>query len=236
VFEAAKKLNEVKSMKGIERYFKQIAQSARTNTNDKNAHVDDFLGSVDIHLDDIPSIGQEKWYELEGKSEKSRVTGTIRLRVKLATREDRGDVPDDDNWNDFKQQLKLISIFIDRELSKLEAEGGAAVWNGQFCREAETILHQHAIQGDMTDFQIAIWFVVLSFLKYYKKQIDLFIFDCKAVGLHLAASTCKRSCLSSCCLRSKRRLTGHGIARLHRVKKPIRCASLLTCLSSTASI
>jgi BAI1-associated protein 3 len=159
VFEAAKKLNEVKSIKGLDRYFKQIAQSARTDHADKNAHVDDFLGSVDIRLDDIPSNGIEKWYELEGKSERSKVTGSIRLRIKLATREDScGSIlhasAEEDNWNDFKQQIKLMSIFIDHELAKHE---DSVNWNGQFCREAETILHQHAIQGDVTDFQLAIW-------------------------------------------------------------------------------
>jgi BAI1-associated protein 3 len=159
----------VKSIKGLDRYFKQIAQSARTSQDDKNAHVDDFLGSVDIRLDDIPSNGLEKWYELEGKSERSRVTGSIRLRVKLATKEDHrrgGDgsslaLPssEEDNWNDFKQQIKLISIFIDHELAKQES---SVSWCGQFCREAETILHQHAIQGDITDFQIAIWYLSLN--------------------------------------------------------------------------
>ena len=49
VFEAAKKLNEVQGFKGLNRYFKQIAQSARTNSND-GSHVDDFLGSVNIKI------------------------------------------------------------------------------------------------------------------------------------------------------------------------------------------
>ena len=140
-------------MKGLDRYFKQIAQSARTNKREKDAHVDDFLGSVDIRLDDIASNGTEKWYDLEGKSEKPKVSGQIHLRLKLATKEDRGQ-PEDDNWNDFKQQEKLISIFIDHESTK---NGDLKNWKGTFSREAETILHQHAIQGDLTDFQLAIW-------------------------------------------------------------------------------
>ena len=156
MFEAAKKLNEVKGLKGLDRYFKQIAQSARINKADKDSHVDDFLGSVNIRLDDLPSNGVERWYDLEGRSEKSKVEGKIRIRLKLATREDRG-VPEEDNWNDLNQHEQLLSIFMDYEIQRTGGKSSKE-WRVDLGREAETILHQHAIQGDVTDFQLAMWY------------------------------------------------------------------------------
>ena len=50
VFEAAKKLNQVQGFKGLNRYFKQIAQSARNNSCNEGSNIDDFLGSVNLKI------------------------------------------------------------------------------------------------------------------------------------------------------------------------------------------
>ena len=176
MFEAAKKLNEVKGLKGLDRYFKQIAQSARAvGTN--NPNVDDFLGSVNIPLDELASNGLDKWFELEGRSESKRADGRLHLRLKLAPREDRGaaNTSEEDNFNDFKQHERILEIFVLCELTcRLGLAGVAksADWSGELSREAETILHQHAIQGDLTDLQIALWYINLLFINQHQQLLN----------------------------------------------------------------
>lgn len=159
VFEAAKKLNEVKGLKGLDRYFKQIAQSARTN---KEETVDDFLGSINISLDDLPSTGVEKWFDLEGRSEKSKVEGKIKLRLRLSTKENKGN-GEDFETSELSQHEKMIRLFIQYELKRLNLEKSFE-WNGELSREAETILHQHSIQGDMNEFQNKLRLVIFLLL------------------------------------------------------------------------
>ena len=61
VLEAVSKLNEVKTMKGLTRYFKEVAQSTRTNRCQ-----DDFLGCVNVSVKDIPPTGVKSWFILAG--------------------------------------------------------------------------------------------------------------------------------------------------------------------------
>ncbi|CAF4237191.1 unnamed protein product, partial [Rotaria sp. Silwood2] len=165
VIEAAKKLNQVQGFKGLNRYFKQIAQSARTNYLNDSSHVDDFLGSVNLKISEIPSTGIDKWFSLEGRSENSKVRGQIHIRANLTTREDRG-LSEEDNWTDIKEHVELLQIFIDHELKKFKGE--TTEWTGELSRDAETILHQHAIQGGITDIQRS----MCRWIAYSKKHSE----------------------------------------------------------------
>ncbi|CAF4554622.1 unnamed protein product [Rotaria sp. Silwood1] len=180
VIEAAKKLNQVQGFKGLNRYFKQIAQSARTNYLNDSSHVDDFLGSVNLKISEIPSTGIDKWFSLEGRNENSKVRGQIHIRANLTTREDRG-ISEEDNWTDIKEHVELLQIFIDHELKKfkevenfyisfsvIKIEGETTEWTGELSRDAETILHQHAIQGGITDIQRS----MCRWIAYSKKHFE----------------------------------------------------------------
>lgn len=141
----------------MDRYFKQIAQSARTSNTTEDGAVDDFLGSIDLNIKDLPSNGSEEWYLLEsGTDQKSRFHGQIKLRMKLSTVEDRGNI-EDQSYNDLEVHEQFIKIFINHELGKIGSGKRAKEWKGLLGREAETILHQHAVQYGLNELQIALW-------------------------------------------------------------------------------
>lgn len=70
------------------------------------------------HQQDLPSTGEEKYFQLHGRSSKSNVQGEIKLRLQLATREDQG-LDEDDNWTDVRQHEDLICLFIEHEVRRL---------------------------------------------------------------------------------------------------------------------
>ncbi|KAG8196992.1 hypothetical protein JTE90_013136 [Oedothorax gibbosus] len=131
-------------------YFKQIAQSARTSTGE---NIDDFLGCVNIRCEDIPSSGIDRWFCLEGRTERSSVQGQIRLKISLGTREDK-ESAEEDNWKEVVEHQELFWVFIQHELK--QNFGPSYEWAGDLPQPALTILHQHAIQGDVTELQQAL--------------------------------------------------------------------------------
>ncbi|XP_075725244.1 BAI1-associated protein 3-like isoform X2 [Rhipicephalus microplus] len=168
VFDAARKLNEVTGFKGLGRYFKQIAQSARSSPADT---VDDFLGCVNVPLEDIPSSGLDQWFPLQGRSQRSTIQGQIRLKLSLGTREDRGMAASiDDNWKEVVEHQELLWIFIEHELRQLECP--SYEWAGDLPAPALTILQQHAIQGDLTELQQAICRWVMYSRKHMAVSLD----------------------------------------------------------------
>ncbi|KOC60100.1 BAI1-associated protein 3 [Habropoda laboriosa] len=144
VFDAVSKLNEVRGVKGLGRFFKQIAQSARSGGQD------DFLGCVNIPLQDIPSTGLDRWYKLEARTQRSTIQGRIRLKLWLSTREDTG-TSEEDNWGELRQQERLYTVFLNHEMNKQGED-----FTGELPQTALTILHQHAVQGDVTELQQAL--------------------------------------------------------------------------------
>ncbi|KAF0772787.1 BAI1-associated protein 3 [Aphis craccivora] len=150
VLDAVSKLNEVRGVKGLGRFFKQIAQSARSGSQD------DFLGCINIPIQqDVPSTGLDKWYQLEARSQRSNIQGNIRLKLWLSTREDHGQASTQnhfDNWTDVRRNERLLTIFADYEMSLTKS----SLWNGELCHEATSILHQHAVQSGVSELQLAV--------------------------------------------------------------------------------
>ncbi|XP_025835570.1 BAI1-associated protein 3 [Agrilus planipennis] len=163
VLEAVSKLNEVRGVRGLGRFFKQVCQSARQSSQD------DFLGCVTIPLSDIPSTGLEGWFKLEARSQRSSVQGRIRLKMWLSTRENRG-MSEEDNWTEVRQHENLYVMFIDYELSNWNGE--TWTWSGDLSGPALTILHQHSVQGDLTELQKNLAKLVAATRVYLKHPLD----------------------------------------------------------------
>ncbi|XP_071776784.1 BAI1-associated protein 3 [Centroberyx gerrardi] len=155
VAEACKKLNEVSGLRGMGRYFKQIAKSVRSNGSSSSGseeNADDFLGCINIPLNEIPVIGYDTWFKLEPRSSASKVQGECHLILKLFTNQrDTALSKRDSNVSIHK---KLLSQILEYEHEHVKRE--PYNWNGQVSPPAWTVLTHHAVQTDLSPLQQAI--------------------------------------------------------------------------------
>ncbi|XP_051244025.1 BAI1-associated protein 3 isoform X1 [Dicentrarchus labrax] len=155
VAEACKKLNEVSGLRGMGRYFKQIAKSVRSNgsaSSGSEENADDFLGCINIPLNEIPVVGYDTWFKLEPRSSTSKVQGECHLILKLFTSQrDTALSKKDSNVSIHK---KLLSQIVEYEHTHVKRE--PYNWNGQVCPPAWTVLAHHAVQTDLSPLQQAI--------------------------------------------------------------------------------
>ncbi|XP_022595332.1 BAI1-associated protein 3 [Seriola dumerili] len=155
VAEACKKLNEVSGLRGMGRYFKQIAKSVRSNgsaSSGSEENADDFLGCINIPLNEIPVAGYDTWFKLEPRSSASKVQGECHLILKLFT--SQRDTPLSGKDSNVSIHKKLLSQIVEYEHAHVKRE--PYNWNGQVCPPAWTVLTHHAVQTDLSPLQQAI--------------------------------------------------------------------------------
>lgn len=90
------------------------------------------------------------WFKLEGRSNRSAVQGKIRLKLWLSTREDRGisEEDEDAHEHDIKKLERLQKVLMLHEIATHEPSW---TWCGELPGPALTILHQMAVQNDLSD-------------------------------------------------------------------------------------
>ncbi|XP_041434484.1 BAI1-associated protein 3 [Xenopus laevis] len=154
VAEACKKLNEVTGFKGMGRYFKQIVKSARSNGTAASAedNADDFLGCLDISINEIPVGGLDKWFKLEPRTSSSRVQGDCHLIIKLITNQ-RDTVLSKKASGSVIHEM-LLNQLLQYEHKQTEVESWN--WKGELSKHAFTILSHHSMQTDLSSLQQAV--------------------------------------------------------------------------------
>lgn len=110
----------------------------------------------------------EGWFKLEGRSHRSSVQGRIRLKLSLSTRNDHGRC-EDDILIELRKLEELHVVFFQHELSTHEPSW---VWNGDIQGSALTILHQMAVQADLSELQCAMARFVAALKLNHKKPLD----------------------------------------------------------------
>ncbi|KAK9534729.1 hypothetical protein VZT92_007158 [Zoarces viviparus] len=155
VAEACKKLNEVSGLRGMGRYFKQIAKSVRSNgsaSSGSEDNADDFLGCINVPLSEFPIVGYDTWFKLEPRSSTSKVQGECHLILKLFTSQrDTALSKTDSNVSIHK---KLLSQIVEYEHGHVKRE--PYNWNGHVGPPACTVLTHHAVQTDLSPLQQAV--------------------------------------------------------------------------------
>ncbi|XP_022651075.1 BAI1-associated protein 3-like isoform X3 [Varroa destructor] len=148
---SASKVIEVSSIKGLGRFFKQIAQS----TKGSDAQ-DDFLGCVTIPLRDIPGGGTSGWFDLTSRFSKSAsVRGRVKLGLAFRCRQRRGKAITNEYDTEDSVDLyeTLLAVFSEHQLRHTESSSS---WSGFIPVQATTILDQFAIQRNVSTLQKAL--------------------------------------------------------------------------------
>ncbi|CAH3143387.1 unnamed protein product [Porites evermanni] len=149
------KITKIKGFSGMGRFFKDVMQSARKSTCVQDGNIDDFLGFIEIPIKNIPSSGIDKWFKLEGRSSKSHVDGDCHLKITLTTGK-RPDIPDEIKHlypTAIDIYGALLREFINYGSEHQEPSNKRSY--DQLCPQAEFILHQHALQNELTELQQA---------------------------------------------------------------------------------
>ncbi|KAM4631580.1 BAI1-associated protein 3 [Discoglossus pictus] len=154
VADACKKLNEVSGFKGMGRYFKQIVKSARANGTAGSAedNADDFLGCLNISINEIPVGGVDKWFKLEPRTSSSRVQGDCNLIIKLISNQ-RDTALSKKASGAVIHEMLLIQLL---QYEHKQTEMDTWNWKGEMSKHAFTMLSHHSMQTDLSALQQAV--------------------------------------------------------------------------------
>ncbi|XP_075851046.1 BAI1-associated protein 3 isoform X5 [Microcebus murinus] len=169
--EACRKLNEVIGLKGMGRYFKQIVKSARANgtAGPTEDHTDDFLGCLNIPVQEVPVAGVDRWFKLEPRSSASRVQGDCHLVLKLITTQ-RDTAMSQRGRSGFLSYLLLLSRLL--QFEHRAEEPNSSSWRGELSAPAATVLCLHGAQSNLSPLQLAVLHWQVSSRHHQTRTLD----------------------------------------------------------------
>jgi len=167
------RITAIKGFSGFSRFLKEVASSAKCDMKS----TDDFLGLVEIYIRDIPSEGMEQEFDLEPRSKRSHVQGSLKVKVRLtAVQEEHQKFDDASIASPMSFQRQLLKWFIKHDYEDFfdseDARNGP--WSMKLSKLADFLFHQFAIQNSLSPYQEAIvrWEVYASCIQEVTIPID----------------------------------------------------------------
>eukprot|EP00057_Strongylocentrotus_purpuratus_P034121 XP_794007.3 PREDICTED: BAI1-associated protein 3 [Strongylocentrotus purpuratus] len=148
-----KNAGDVSNLKGMGRFFKEIAQSAKKD----GKNLDDFLGWVTIPLNTISSQGLECSFPLQSRG-KSKVEGELKLKLQLALKKDAPKAS--------TEAMGAAHQYLWYNFTHHEVCDNAMTeyrWSGQLPPAPRAVLHQLAQQQQLPEiYQLASQWIAYS--------------------------------------------------------------------------
>ncbi|XP_055903171.1 protein unc-13 homolog 4B [Eupeodes corollae] len=160
-----KKMNkffEVKGVKGLRKFMKEIAYSAATTVKDDN----ELIGRSVIPLNSIPASGMRVWYHLEKGTRSSRTRGSVLMHLCFSAEKDSRVAA--------QEHRNLLRILLMHELESSTLE--PYLWSGKYETQAEAIITQHYIQSGLSEVDLALcqWDAYTNVHEHHPLSFSLF--------------------------------------------------------------
>lgn len=151
---------DVKGVKGMRKFVKEIAVAAATGQ-----HENELIGVAKIPLSTIPASGLTMWYSLDKKNKVTR-QGVIKVRISFSSEKNRQVAA-----QEHRHMLRIILLH-ELELSKV----AQFWWCGTFSPQGDALLTQHIAQSGLLPPEVALcqWSVYTSVHPNHALSFSLF--------------------------------------------------------------
>ncbi|XP_046862881.1 BAI1-associated protein 3-like isoform X2 [Xenia sp. Carnegie-2017] len=237
------KITQIKGVAGVGRFLKQVVQSSKKCAG---GSMDDFLGFVEVPIKDIPSGGVDKWFPLQARSAKSKTSGDCHLVLRLVGVQSDNGIRKESSKTSSSSSVSY-SVFLKSFVVYDGDHAGDDVFgSGEISRFAQWVLHQYAIQNNISHLQKAIsewevysWYHQTRSLKYsfLEKLLSSINNKWKSGELSSADEEMFHQSLDSFVEFCLRLISNHrSLYPATNSMKLRRCANMLNCIKSIQSL